>query len=94
MLPKAADEGEEDAAVEGEIELEWVREYGYEVKREADGDSFFLVVGDDDVVYNEFSSKIAATRKSFRRIDARPVSVTLARREADGKPVPSLRKAA
>mmetsp|Transcript_11439 Transcript_11439/g.30298 ORF Transcript_11439/g.30298 Transcript_11439/m.30298 type:complete len:329 (-) Transcript_11439:408-1394(-) len=87
MLPKEGgdDEGDEGGASrpEGEVELEWVREYGYEVKREAEGDSYFLVVGANDVVYNEFSSRIQANRKTFRRIDARPTAVTLARREAD-----------
>ena len=34
----------------------------------------------DAVVYNEFSSKISATRKTFRPVHARPSSVTLARR--------------
>jgi len=59
------------------------KEEGEEGDAPAEGDSYFLVLGADDVVYNEFASKIAATRKAFRRIDARPTAVTLARREAD-----------
>jgi len=83
LLPKSDAADEDDRNAEEEVELEWVREYAYEVKREAEGDSYFLVVGEHEVAYNEFSSKIAATRKAFRRIHARPTSVSLTRREAD-----------
>lgn len=72
LLPK--EEGADEADyMENGGELEWVREYAYEVKREAEGDSYFLVMGSNEVAYNEFSSKIAATRKAFqRRVDTAP----------------------
>lgn len=46
MLPQQ-NPPEEGAAPpeEGEVELQWVREYAYDVKREVEGDSYFLVVG-------------------------------------------------
>lgn len=87
MLPaEGSSEGEEaEPRAENEVGLDWVREYAYEVKQGQESDSYFLVVSESAVSYNEFTSKIAANRKAFRRIDARPTSVTLARREADEK---------
>lgn len=45
------------------VELEWVREYAYDVKPGID--SYFLGVGEQEASYNVFSSRITATRKTF-----------------------------
>jgi len=77
LLPK------EDGEAGEELALDWVREYAYDVKREAEDAAFFFAVLPDRVVYNEVSSKISLTRKTFRDVGARPSAVTVRRRALD-----------
>ena len=48
-------------------ELEWVREYAYELRpKDIDTAGYFLNFHEGQVVYNEYASKIALTRKTFQ----------------------------
>lgn len=60
------------------VDLEWVREYAYEVKSEAD--SYFFGIEPEMAVYNAFSSRMMVTRKTFCTQRCKPSRVTLGRR--------------
>lgn len=93
LLPKATSaedpaesQGDDVASHQGEgtpgpTQLEWVREYAYEVKRESEDDAFFFIVQGDCVEFNELSTKMALTRKSFQPTSARPSEIVLRRRK-------------
>jgi len=90
LLPKEGGEGSEGEGADGgeaarssdePKQYEWIREYAYEVRREHEGESYFFAMQPDRVVYNEFSSKMNLTRKTFRAASARPKEITLSRRE-------------
>ena len=92
LLPSA--EGEAEGAAEGEggadgadgapVELEWVRDYTFDVKgSDKGGDSYFLAVSDEAAVYNAIEGRIMLTRGAFMPIAERPTRVTLTRREID-----------
>jgi len=82
LLPKPEVEG----AVQ---ELEWVREYAYELRpKDIDTAGYFLNFHEGQVVYNEYASKIALTRKTFQNVMAtRPSRITISRRELEEEEV-------
>jgi hypothetical protein len=82
LLPKPEVEGAEQ-------ELEWVREYAYELRpKDIDTAGYFLNFHEGQVVYNEYASKIALTRKTFQNVMAtRPSRITISRRELEEEEV-------
>jgi len=73
-------EAEDEEAGVARTELEWVREYAYEVIRQEEGAAYFFVMGSESVVYNECASRISLTRKALCEVSARPSEVVLKRR--------------
>ena len=68
---------------EGEpVELEWVRDYTFEVKPE-NSDCYFFTIDEENALYNAFERRIALTRAHFMSHAQRPSCVSLARRECD-----------
>lgn len=88
LLPKekaaAAADSEEMQTEEAEgTELEWVKEYQYNVRAAGDAlATHFLAMTPDAVTYNEISTTISLKRKHFQNVMAsRPVRITVARHE-------------
>jgi len=87
MLPPDPDDEEAQAAAEEgkPAELEWVREYQYEIKKQKkdEGQSYYLAIDGSTATYNPINNRIAMGRKKFRHKSTRPSSITLARRTLD-----------
>ena len=64
------------------VELEWVRDYTFEVKPE-NSDSYFVTIDEEKALYNAFERRIALTRAYFMSSAQRPARVSLSRRELD-----------
>lgn len=77
--PEGADA---DAGEPEEVELEWMRDYKFQLGADS-GESYFLVVGENEASYNAFEQSLKLTRGSYRRVHERPSKITLARRAAD-----------
>ena len=88
MVPAlAAADGEGGAAdaAEGGEEMEWVRDYCFDARKDyvPEANSYFLAVGDDSVVYNGLDARVNLTRGSFQPRHRRPSRITLTRRTRD-----------
>ena len=84
LLPKEKTADDDDAAADDEgAELEWVKEYQYNVRAAGDAlATHFLAMQPDQVTYNEISTTISLKRKHFQNVMAsRPVRITVARHE-------------
>ena len=64
------------------MELEWVRDYTFEVKPE-NSDCYFFTIDEENALYNAFERRIALTRAYFMSSAQRPARVSLSRRELD-----------
>jgi len=71
------------------VELEWVREYAYVLKKEDEdeskkkGQAYCIAVDGKTACFNPINSRIALTRKNYRSKAARPSQIHLSRRALD-----------
>ena len=82
LLAPPEEGGESAGADESACELEWLRDYKYQLGADS-GDSYFLVVGETSASYNAFEQTLKLVRGSYRRVHERPSKISLSRRELD-----------
>jgi len=79
MLPKQAEEEEPQR------QFEWVREYQFDMRpKDKDATGYFLSMHRGQVVYNEYTSKMAMTRKNVREVHRiKPSRISVSRRDLE-----------
>ena len=89
LVPAEGSSGVGEAAGIGEdgedVELEWVRDYHFELKTAA-GDAsttYFLAVSDEAAGFNQVGSKVVLTRNFAMPVAERPSRITFRRRERE-----------
>jgi len=79
MVPKKRKREEEDDQRE---ELEWIREYSFEMKKGNEfADTFFFTFGEDSASYNSISTRINLTKIKAKGAIYQPSSITSSRKK-------------